>query len=791
MLGLAGINGRAVAADILDRPVTLNISPNTPLDEALLALGAQLGVSLMVNTPTVEHQMTHGVRGTLRAGAALTALLRGTGLVYSAEDGRILIVPASVLVRSSQRVDLPEANPPPQAQASQPALEEVVVTAEKREERLENVPISISVLSGGELDKATVQGVSEALNAVPGVATTETYLGGGTNIEIRGVGAAFPLFTGPSAVAYYLDSVPFGLVKSAVGPDANAYDLERVEVLRGPQGTLYGASALNGVVRILTNEADLNTFDFKARAAGSDTNDGSGNYRADATINVPIIEGKLAARATLGYEHNGGWIDQPNDKNANYTDVGTYRLKVNAQPTEELSIGLSVWRSHQNSGAPDLGHTSDENSSLLYQPTSTVYDAYSLKIGYQFPMFSVTSATSYLDYRNVGTLGLDVPGFAVPGSIYFSQLKSNIASEELNFNSSLRGPWRWSAGAIYRHGTEELFQYFTVLPIPSPFSVNTSDSYALYGELTRLFFGDRLEVTAGVRHFHDDLGQHGQTAPNTPFIYAASTAEANTPRVIATWHAAEHLMLYTSYSQGFRSGFPQETSVLVGLPQFPAVKPDRLRNYELGAKGSLIEGRLAFDASFYHMDWNDIQLLLAVPLNGVPYPGVVNGARASGNGIDLSLAIKLAEGLNISPYVSWNNLGIDGNVRSGGQLLYRDGDRPSGSPSTTAGMAASYAFPLGTAGTRGRLAASANYTSTQAYRTTSGMSLLVQDSNSILVCRLSFAVDFADHWTATLYGDNINNERGTTAVMFPGVVPDWQARLRPLTVGLQAEYHLH
>ena len=109
-------------------------------------------------------------------------------------------------------------------------LEEIVVTAQKREEVLQNVPISISVLSGSSLDQSQFQGIAEALNAVPAVSITETYLGG-TNISIRGVGAAFPFFSGPSAVAgCYLDSVPFGLVKSAIGPDADAYDMELVEV---------------------------------------------------------------------------------------------------------------------------------------------------------------------------------------------------------------------------------------------------------------------------------------------------------------------------------------------------------------------------------------------------------------------------------------------------------------------------------------------------------------------------------------------------------------------------------
>src|SRR6202035_2278669 len=117
-------------------------------------------------------------------------------------------------------------------------LEEVVVTAQKREERLHDVPISMSVLGGRELDQSSFQGVTDALNTVPGVATTTSLLSGGTQIEMRGVTAGGPTFTGSSTSAYYLDSVPFGFVKSAILPDPNVYDLQRIEVLRGPQGTL-------------------------------------------------------------------------------------------------------------------------------------------------------------------------------------------------------------------------------------------------------------------------------------------------------------------------------------------------------------------------------------------------------------------------------------------------------------------------------------------------------------------------------------------------------------------------
>ena len=162
------------------------------------------------------------------------------------------------------------------------SLEEIVVTAQKRQERLQDVPIAIAVMQGNLLDSSSSVSLFDALSNVPGVAITGSQnaglQGGGAQLTIRGVTAGAPTLAGTSPIAYYLDGVPFGLVKSAVVPDLAPYDLDRVEVLRGPQGTLYGASAEDGVVRVITNDADLHNFDFKTRLSGGTTESGGGNF---------------------------------------------------------------------------------------------------------------------------------------------------------------------------------------------------------------------------------------------------------------------------------------------------------------------------------------------------------------------------------------------------------------------------------------------------------------------------------------------------------------------------------
>jgi len=807
-----------------EKAVALDLA-SQPLQDALHQFSVATGLKVMFLTELGRGIVSPHVSGTLTPGVALGLLLKGSDLRFKYLDSQtIAVLPAhepqgDSPVRPTSRVDTDPVKTAASnvdggvgsttehgakgaqqtpggaesaANSSAKRLEdiqEVVVTAQKREERLQNVPISISVLGGAELDRSTAQGVSDALSTVPGVATSANYLGSGTSVVIRGVQAAGSLFTGSSAVAYYLDSVPFGLIRSAIAPDENAFDLERIEVLRGPQGTLYGASALNGVVRVLSSDPDLQQFDLKARVSSSVTQYGGDNYRGDLAVNIPIVGDLLAARAVLGYENNAGWIDQPNKKDVNDAQLRNYRIKLKAQPTEDLTVGLSAWSSRDNLGAPSIGYTYNKSSSVLDQPVVTDFDAYGLKVENNFAGYLLSSLTSYLDYKNEASLDLAPYGFE--GSIFFSGLNSNAVSEELNLSSPRDGKWRWSVGAIYTRRTENLYQTYSVIDVPPETVDMLSKSYAVYGEITRLLCNDRLEVTAGVRHFHDDVTQMGQLAPDQPFMPASGTFAANTPRVVLTWHLDERHMVYGSYSQGFRGGFPQDPTV---PSDYPPVQPDRLRNFEMGSKGSLIDGLLSYDTSVYYMKWNGIQQQLYVPYLGVPAGAiaVVNAQSASGVGVDLAASMEPVRGLILRLNGSWNNLGMDTDVLSGGVILFNKGNRPNYSPQTTAGLAAEYRFPLGGHGYTGHIETSVNYVSRQSYRALQNGGApdafaLVQRGDPLTTGRVSLSLVAPRHWQASLFVDNVTNERGSPIDAFAGV-PDWAARVRPRTAGLQLEY---
>jgi iron complex outermembrane receptor protein len=785
-LSFCFLSGVAVA-ETPEKPFQISL-PAGNLADALDKLGDQSGLQIMYEPALASGIRVAAVNGTLTVRDALTQLLAQTGLQADRVNDKTVVLKRAGAKKEPVKMEQDEpstANRPSQEPSEK--LEEIVVTAQKREERLKDVPISVSVLGGADLDKSTAEGITESLNSVPGVMAQQSYIGGGTQVTVRGVAASSTILHGSSPVAYYVDSVPFGLIKTSVGPDSNAYDMERVEVLRGPQGTLYGASALNGVVRVLTKDADPNNFEFKARTSASATDGGSGNYRGDAALNVPIVEGKLAARAAVGYENKGGWIDRPNEKNANDAQLRSYRLKINAQPTEKLSIGLSGWSSRNDYGAPSMAADNGRYSITANEPMSTNYDAYGLKVGYDFTGFSVASMTSYLDYDNSGVL--DLAPLGAPGIPFVNQYFAHVFSEEVILNSQHGESWRWSAGGIYRDAKDRTFQQ---IPGIFPADVNfndTSKSFAVFGEVTRLLLDRRLELSAGLRYFKDDVGTNENSSftgiLGAPLIDVSSNFHKTTPRVVLTWHPNDELTTYASYAEGFRSGFQQQPSVITSNPGIPPVNADSLKNYEIGTKGSLFDGRLAFDTAVYYIDWQDVQSDAEVLINGIPVVALTNGKSASGIGFDFAATTEPVHRLKLGATFSWNNLEWDSAVEAGGAILFAKGERLNLSPKYTVGASADYAFPLGSSGYEGGLSVSANYNSDQFIKTTTGFG----QADAILIARASVSISAPAHWTASIYGDNLNNERGAIQ-QAPFSIPDWTVRPRPKTIGLQFEYHV-
>ncbi len=815
---------RAAGADVPGAMYRLDI-PAQDLNAALQQLALASRHNLFYRSELVAGRVSPALKGEFTTDEALDALLNGTDFTYD-------ITPlATVLIRDkdSSLIASAAANAPlrvaavvgaeeraktdPPATQGEPApLEEVLVTAQKREERLQDVPIAIAVLGGNAFDKSSDRGIVEAVGRVPGVFSAVSGNGsrqGGGNpmIVIRGVSAPA---TGTSTTGYYLDNVPYSRNTLSIVPDINPYDLDRVEVLRGPQGTLYGATALNGVVRVLTKNPDLQDFEFKTRGSLQSTERGSESYSGDTAFNMPLIQDKLAARLVLGYQDLGGWIDKPNlasgpKKDANDTEKKTGRIKLAAKPTDDFWVGLSGWFQRSEGGSlPTSSDGGRTNVSRLDEYNTFDFDIYNLDLGYDTRLFSIKSATSYVDLTldNSFDFTSQVPGNAIIGTA-----DSSIFTEEVVLNSLGQGPWRWTLGAMYRDGQDNVSQLRSLSTVPD-ITHTQSKSIAVYGELTRVFAEGRYELTGGLRYFRDKLHDWEDSRSDTPngiptggLQSTESTFKKTTPRVVFTWHPEEGSTLYASYSQGFRSGINQRFAVVAADPNVPAAQPDTLTNYEIGAKENLLGGQLALELALYYIDWKDPQLNRTIYIGNPLGPSVIydSGDSISGAGFDLSIAYSPIDSLKLGLNGGWNDLTFDTdvysltNVRGVGVLnilVSRKGTRPVSSPQTTVGAFVDYSVPLGGNGYRGRLSASANHVSEQISAIDSSGRVnrsegVPYKGDSMMITRASFTVDAPKHWSAMLFVDNIGNDQGLMRDSFSS---QYNTVIRPRTYGVQLEY---
>jgi outer membrane receptor protein involved in Fe transport len=671
---------------------------------------------------------------------------------------------------------------------------DIVVTAERRSTTVQNTPISLSVLGGAQLDQSTSAGLTQTLNSVPGVAATVNYQTGGTQLTVRGVSAAGATFNGAGTVAYYLDSTPFGFVRTAIGPDLNPYDLSRVEILRGPQGTLYGAGGLNGVVRVLTNDPDLSKFDVKGRFDVSSTYHAQGaNYGGDGEINIPLIRDVLAVRGVIGLHHYAGWIDSVNDKGVNTAKIENYRAKIAFKPADNFTAQFAFWRTVNTYGAPTAGDDNYFNKALLPQPIKNSYDSYSLRLAYDADAFTITNEASYLTYRGFARTDLNPVGLArFQGQ---TDLSSRVYTEQLDLASKDTGPFKWSAGFFYRDARDVTYQPFNT-PTASLLFDNFADaskSWAVYGELGYKFADDRLELTGGLRYFHDaSLSQALSPSQLGPVSLDPFKANFNavTPRVVLQWRPNSNHSLYASYSQGFRSGVVQDEEVTIVAPNFAAAEPDRLHNFEIGAKGRF-GGIFEYTAAVFYIKWDRVQQVVQVPIlpgSTVLAGALINGSSASGAGVEGSLYLNLSDRLRIGGAASYNGLTLDDALYSAGVLLFDKGQRLNYSPKITASGSADYTIPLFGNGGSAVFNTSLNYVSQQQTVTLRGSARVVKNGNNMFFLNSRVTFNTPDkRWSLGIFGTNLTNNNGAT--IRAGSVTYFDSRVQPRTFGAQVAFH--
>ena len=489
---------------------------------------------------------------------------------------------------------------------AQTKLGEVVVTAQKREERIVDIPMSVSVLNQKSLETRGIRSLQDISFAVPGVAMRVDGPGS-YELYMRGVGN---LGGGEAVTSVYLDETLTTLYLYRQ-LDLRSLDIERIEVLKGPQGTLYGQGASAGTVRFITRKPELNEFSVRLEGEESFVEDGDSNEKLTAVLNLPALDDKLAFRIAATGEWGGGWIDQPEAglKDANNQDLYNIRGQMLWRPTDSLEIRTTaaIYELDSQLGLDYEGpdHTIDVgvDRARVLPPREDNYYLYNLTATYDFGSAELISATGYIDYWRYYTLpyiGPDESQFVPPGGnlegLATWSDQTYQFTQELRLVSKLDGKFNYTVGAYYRdaeshfYGSGETLFNDVVYPFPYEFR-NQSRSWSLFGDAS-FKVTDRLEFGGGLRVFEDDQDFD-------EFGAQSDTFDSTDPRVYASYAITDNSKLYATIADGFRSG---------GFNSFgnPSYGPEKVRNYELGAKGSNPDTGFSFEVAAYFSDYKDM-----------------------------------------------------------------------------------------------------------------------------------------------------------------------------------------
>jgi outer membrane receptor protein involved in Fe transport len=560
-------------------------------------------------------------------------------------------------------------------------LDEVVVTANKRIQNVQEVASSVSVESGDKLVERGQSQLADYAAYMPGFNVTNLGAPGLTSVSLRGIstGAA------TSAVGTYLDDTPMGGSSAWANSattllDMLPYDLDRLEVLRGPQGTLYGAGSMGGLIKYVLKAPS--TTDYQAKVGAElNTIDGAGRtgHAYLARVSAPVLDNVLGVslsvfdKVTPGFMTNAYTGEQDTNRAQQYGA----RLAALWTPTSTVSVkftGLTQTIEDDDIAVKQYANSvrlPNANGAVILQPTDPLPDLteneafespyvqrlnyYAATVDWDAGLFNVVSATSWSSQRSSATenfteaLGPILPliGGTAPGLARIDyDFGLDKFTQEFRLVSPTGKTFEWLAGVFVTHensfnnqaGRAFNFNYtpMTSLAYPPGFFdaqlPELYDEYAAFGDAT-WNVTDQFSVSAGARYAHNDQNWNAVVAPG-PLVNEIGLIHVGTHEGVATWMAnAEYrfykdTMTYARVATGYRPGGPN--SPLAGIP--PSVGADRLINYELGLKSTFLEHKAQVDAAVYRIDWTDIQLNATT--NNLTY--VANGGKAISQGVEFA-----------------------------------------------------------------------------------------------------------------------------------------------------------
>lgn len=612
-----------------------------------------------------------------------------TGLLGSAA-GMAMLLPSMAMAQDDQTGD--------------GIIEEVVVTARFRETTAQDLGASIKALGEDDLKRLGINDVSDlsritaSLNIQErGPNRNELNIRGITNLVITA--DLIPL---ARPVGLYVDDVPINTLGGAQ-IDVRSFDLQRVEVLRGPQGTLFGEGASAGAVRYFTKDPNLSEFEGTIEAEGVFIQPGGDAAGVRGAISTPIIKDKLALRVSGGRYAQDGFIDVVGgDENVNDFEAFFVRGVLLAEPTEDLTIRINA--TYDTSELGSLGLTTGDPgdfSADLPLDDELVEDEYFLISGtvdYDFGPISVTSITSYWDrqrdrflFDQLASAGSSLASLALgfPSEVFtMDDISYDQFSQELRIVSDFDGPFQFTAGMFYRDFEFTLgpgdnisdsflltFNPLTGLPVagastsrvdtlaaaglttPDEAVVNNGRQISGFIELEYTLF-DRLRVIAGARSHNEAIDVFSPAFPQIIFLTAVSLPEVEAdvnlttllPKAAVEFSLTEDILLYSSYSTGTRNGNINPTISLgslaaIGFPtaDLESYSEDRVRTVEWGFKSQFFDNRLTVNANGFYTDFDDLQLPFIILGAAI----IDNAGDASSIGFELEANAQVTDNLSL------------------------------------------------------------------------------------------------------------------------------------------------
>ena len=734
------------------------------------------------------------------------------------------------------------AGHPAQAQqttASSVSLDEIVVTATKREEKLHDVAMSITALGGNDLQERQLSGYNDFAAQVPGLSIQA--INAGTNrLILRGQNAG----SVGATIATTVDDIPF-FMSGAQGDgalfsaDVDTYDLQRVEVLRGPQGTLYGAAAEGGIIKYVTNRPNPQAFQAALSVGGSMVDGGQTTGNAKGLVNLPFWDNKAALRISGVQEKLPGWIDNTLTGRANANGGRKYNIRGSLllEPTSDLTVRLTAFNQglklNGNDNVQVVGAALDPTHPAANQfdrlngfvnpqiPDPIRFDLkyYALNLEYRMPVATLLSATSYgrmtrhiaPDISNINL----VPGLTYGdylGAIVYGQaigVAGNETQSIKKFNQELRitsNPdstlfghgFDWQGGAFFTRETTSFIQpynalsttdYETVLspPLGGAMIPATYKETAVFADFT-YHFSTAFDIEAGGRTTR--VKQESQVTTyccvlygptDTVFDQLRTSQNSTTWSVAPRWHVNEDILLYGRIATGFRPGGPNLPTPT--LPTPPAFLADRTRNYELGFRADLLDKRLSIDVAAFDVEWTDIQILSLVQTPAGPVGINGNSGKARSRGFEWNFSFRPVEGLSIGLLGAYTNAKLTRDAEGLGAF---SGDKLPYVPDASATLNLDYKWHA-----FGDYVASAGASWTYTGTRYTGFSPSAPVEAHVKLptyetLQLRFGVDNG-RYNAQVYADNLTNARGITEFANNGGANQTGIAtfIRPRTIGVE------